>query len=322
MSSIEWTDQTWNPFVGCSKISPGCDHCYAIRMANRFDFPHYRGLVSSMDWTGNINRAPQHIVEKPLRTKKPTVFFVNSMSDMFHDRVQDDWLTECFDIMNRCPHHVFQILTKRPSRAVKKTGELGLKWGNHMWAGVSIEEDKYALPRSRELMKLPANVRFVSCEPLLGALPSLPIDQLDWVIAGGESGIERTVRPTDINWFRDLRDRCRFAGVPFFFKQWGAFNAAGKRGSKGENGHVLDRHEIFEMPASAYDQLTKPDPRWVRVVPPHAQRRPGDRLAHSEPPFVIEGEPTDDQHEYILAVIGDAPSTYQNPNRKLTSEGK
>lgn len=322
MSSIEWTDQTWNPFVGCSRISAGCDNCYAIRMANRFKFPHYQGLVSSMDWTGKLNRAPEHIFEKPLRTKRPTVFFVNSMSDLFHENAQDEWIIEAFETMTRCPQHVFQVLTKRPARAVKKTRQLGLVWSDNIWAGVSIEEDKYALPRSRELAKIPAKVRFVSCEPLLGPLPSLPISQIDWVIAGGESGIQKSVRAPDINWFRDLRDRCRVAGVPFFFKQWGSYDARGNKGSKHDNGHILDGHEIFEMPASAYDQLTKPDPRWVRYIAPYACRRPVERFAASEPGFVIDGQPTDDRDEYVIARISDTPATYRNPNRKLTHGGE
>lgn len=316
MSNIEWTDQTWNPFVGCSKISPGCDNCYAIRMANRIKLPHYRSLVSSMDWTGKLNRAPQHIVEKPLRRAKPTVFFVNSMSDIFHENAEDDWIVEAFDIMNRSPQHVFQVLTKRPARAVKKTRELGLVWGDHIWAGVSIEADKYAVPRSRELAKLPAKVRFVSCEPLLGALPSLPIDQLNWVIAGGESGVSKSVRAPDPMWFYDLRDRCRAAGVPFFFKQWGTYNANGARQSKKANGHLLGGREIFEMPASAYDQLVKPDPRWVRIER-HAAMSPSKRLASSGARYVVNGKPSDDQTEFVLGVLSDDPGTYENPNRAL-----
>lgn len=318
MTSIEWTDQTWNPYVGCSKISSGCDHCYAVSMANRFKFPHYQGLVSQMDWTGQLNRAPKHIFDKPLNTKKPSVFFVNSMSDIFHENAKDDWIVEVFDIMNRTPRHVFQILTKRPSRSVKKTKELGLKWSDHMWAGVSIENDNFAIPRSRELLKIDASVRFVSCEPLLGALPSLPIQDLDWIIAGGESGVRSTVRPAEVEWFRDLRDRCRKAHVPFFFKQWGSFNEVGKRQSKAKNGHLLDGEEIFEMPATAYDQLLKPDPRWVRIVKPQAHQTPSERYATSEPAYIVNGVPLDDVGEYALAVLGESPATYQNPNRALT----
>lgn len=314
MSAIEWTDATWNPQVGCSRISAGCDNCYAIRMANRFNHAHYDGLVEAMDWTGKINRAPRHIVEKPLRTRKPTVFFVNSMSDMFHEDMDDAWIAENFEIMNRSPRHVFQVLTKRPSRAVKKTQELGLVWGDHIWAGVSIESDEFAKSRAREIMKVPAKVRFVSAEPLLSALPSLPVADLDWIIAGGESGVGKTVRAPDPNWFRDLRDRCRAAGVPFFFKQWGSFDESGARASKKANGHLLDGEEIFEMPASAYDQMPRPDPRWKRVAAT-AKVRPSERYEVSSAPFRVGSQAFEDETDAFLAVMaGDGELLADNPN--------
>lgn len=324
MSTIEWTDATWNPQVGCSRISAGCDNCYAIRMASRFNHPHYSGVVEKMDWTGKINRAPEHIINKPLKTRKPTVFFVNSMSDMFHEDMEDDWIVENFDVMNRSPHHVFQILTKRPSRMVKLTQRLNLNWADNMWAGTSIESDKYAIPRSRELMKVPAKVRFVSAEPLLSALPSLPIDELDWVIAGGESGVARTVRAPNIDWFRDLRDRCRAAGVPFFFKQWGSFDARGVKASKKSNGHLLDGEEIFEMPASAYDQMPRPDPRWKRVGE-LAHVTPSDRYMVSSAPFRVGSQAFEDEIDAVLAAVGgsgDPLSDNPNYETKLTCYGK
>lgn len=328
MSSIEWTDATWNPVVGCDRISTGCDHCYAITMARRFNHIHYTGLVADDDWTGIINAAPDHIWDKPLRTRKPTVWFVNSMSDMFHDQVQDEWIVRVFDIMNRSPRHVFQVLTKRPSRMVKKTKELGLRWSDNIWAGTSIESDKYALGRSRELLKVPALVRFVSAEPLLSALPSLPVADLDWLIAGGESGNQKTVRPCDPDWLRDLRDRCAAAVTPFFFKQWGAFGEDGKRRSKGDNGHMLDGREIFEMPASAYDQMPTPDPRWLRHTGGgkarygEAELTPSERFdasAAAKEFFIVHGRAFDDEGEAVIELLkGDGPSTsYQareNPN--------
>lgn len=273
MSQIEWTDETWNPVVGCTRISAGCDHCYAVLMATRLQGSavkrgkpiHYLNVIKDGDWSDVIARAPAGIFNKPLRTLKPTVYFVNSMSDMFHENTPDDAIMDAFKVMNACPHHTFQVLTKRPSRMVKKTVELGLKWSDNIWAGCSIEQDKFAAPRSRELLKVPAKLRFVSAEPLLGPLPSLDVADLDWVIAGGESGNATTVRPMAREWVRDLRDRCRAAGTPFFFKQWGAYGEDGERRSKGENGHLLDGEEIFEMPAQAYDRLITPDPRWTRI---------------------------------------------------------
>lgn len=320
MSSIEWTDTTWNPIVGCDRLSPGCDHCYAIKMASRLTrVPHYSGVVAKGDWTGVINLAPDRIVEGPLRRRQPTVYFVNSMSDMFHDGVDDAWLRRFFDIMNRCPQHIFQVLTKRPARMVKKTQELGLKWSRNIWAGTSIEEDKYARPRVRELLKVPASIRFVSCEPLLGPLPSLDVAALDWVIAGGESGIFKTVRSCDPSWLRDLRDRCRATGTPFFFKQWGAFGEDGARRSKKENGHMLDEEEIFEMPAVAYDMLASPDPRWTRIEK-ELQSKPSRRLALATYPLVANGEGTDNVIEYIFHKMKNEETTFENPNFRVLSK--
>lgn len=314
MSSIEWTDTTWNPIVGCDRLSPGCDHCYAIKMASRLTrVDHYNNVVAKGDWTGVINLAPDRIVAIPLRRSKPTVYFVNSMSDMFHEMVEDEWLIRFFDIMNRCPQHIFQLLTKRPARMVKKTQELGLKWSRNIWAGTSIEEDKYARPRVRELLKVPASIRFVSCEPLLGPLPSLDVAALDWVIAGGESGIFKTVRPCDPAWLRELRDRCRATSTPFFFKQWGAYDGSGKRGSKKDNGHLLDAEEIFEMPAVAYDMLSSPDARWTRIAKV-AQPTPSKRKAASAYPFVAAGEGTDDLTDFIFHKMASEETTFENPN--------
>jgi len=314
MSSIEWTDTTWNPIVGCDRLSPGCDHCYAIKMASRLTrVAHYNGVVAQGDWTGLINLAPDRIVEIPLRRRQPTVYFVNSMSDMFHDMVEDEWLIRFFDIMNRCPQHIFQLLTKRPARMVKKTQELGLKWSRNIWAGTSIEADKYARARVRELLKVPASIRFVSCEPLLGPLPSLDVAALDWVIAGGESGIFKTVRPMDRAWLRDFRDRCRVANTPFFFKQWGAFGEDGARRSKKQNDHMLDGEEIFEMPAVAYDMLASPDPRWTRIEKT-AQPTPSKRKAASAYPLIVAGEGTNNVTEFVYHKMMDDEGTFENPN--------
>lgn len=334
VSTIEWTDLTWNPIVGCHRISAGCDHCYASKMATRLNHvrgpAHYQGVATGGDWTGIINLAPPRIVEAPLGKTKPSIYFVNSMSDMFHEGVQDSWLIRFFEVMNAAKQHTFQVLTKRPSRAVQKTKELGLRWSDNIWAGASIELDKYSIPRSRELLKLPAAIRFVSAEPLLGALPNLPVERLDWIIAGGESGIAKTVRPSDPDWYRDLRDRCRAANTPFFFKQWGTYGEDGIRRSKGENGHMLDGEEIFEMPAVAYDRLSTPDPRWVRVhketkgraINGVAAATPDQRFQSATGKYVIGGDHTSDDDEEIVWSMLKGIETTPNPNKaeKLARE--
>lgn len=332
MSQIEWTDLTWNPWVGCTEVGSGgpCAHCYAIKIANRFDHQHYEGLTAKgpdnrIGWTGRVNRAPAHVFDKPKREKQPSVFFVNSMSDMFHHAVDDDWLIEAFEIMNSCPQHTFQVLTKRPARMASKTRDLGLRWGPNIWAGTSVGEDKYAQPFVDSLMKVPAKLRFVSAEPLLEPLPSLEIDKIDWLIVGGESGQERSVRPMDPEWVRDLLRRSRAAGTPFFFKQWGAFGQDGKKRSKAANGHLLDGEEIFEMPADAYDRLKAngraPDPRWTRI-PERAMFTPAERFEASAVPFVAKGEATTCEEEFALSKLRGDPGTFENPQRlkKLVSE--
>lgn len=356
MSQIEWTDQTWNPCVGCKRISAGCDNCYAIlearRKVNRDSMPQYRDVTAYTDgmksdaplayagpksglprpdgavlnWTNKIGVAGPRVFNAPLGTKKPTVFFVNSMSDLFHDGVDDYVLNAVFAIMNQCERHTFQVLTKRPSRMALKTRELGLKWTHNIWAGTSIEEDKYARPRLRELLKVPAKLRFVSAEPLLSPLPSLEVEKIDWLIVGGESTLwPKGCRPMDPHWARDLLRRCRAAKTPFFFKQWGSYGPDGLWRDKAENGHLLDGDEIFEMPADAYDRLKahgrSPDPRWSRI-PKRALSRPADRLAASAVPYVVQGQATTSDEDYVLSLMRDDANTYENPQRpkKLVSE--
>lgn len=355
MSAIEWTDRTWNPLVGCKRISAGCDNCYAILEARRkwkhAAMPQYHevtaytdgmksdiplsyggskcGLArpsgSVLNWTNKIGVAGPRVFNEPLRRRKPTVFFVNSMSDLFHDGVEDEDLKEAFAIMNQCEQHTFQVLTKRPSRMATKTRDLGLNWTANIWAGASVEEDKYARPRVRELLKVPAPLRFVSAEPLLGALPSLEIKKIDWLIVGGESGNGKGVRPMQREWARDLLRRSREAQTPFFFKQWGAWGEDGVRRSKEDNGHLLDGEEIFEMPADAYDRLKAhgraPDPRWTRIAK-RAMTTPAARLEASALPYVARGEGTTSDEDYILSLMRGDPETYENPQRlkKLVSE--
>jgi protein gp37 len=354
MSNIGWTDKTWNPIAGCKRISPGCDNCYAILEARRKvshpRMPHYHDVTaytdgmksnvpliyagpkcglprpdgSVLNWTNKIGVAGNRLFYAPLRIKAPTVFFVNSMSDLFHEGVSDEVLVEVFKIMNQCPQHTFQVLTKRPSRMVLKTRELSLKWTSNIWAGVSVEEDKYARPRVRELLKVPAKLRFVSAEPLLGALPSLEVESIDWLIVGGESGRGNSIRPMDRAWALDLRNRARLAGTPFFFKQWGAYGEDGVLRSKTDNGHLLAGEEIFEMPADAYDRLKSngrvPDPSWTRI-PKQAMRTPTNRFVASANLLVIDGIAETDEDEFVLQKMKGERDAYENPQRlkKLVS---
>ncbi len=230
-SSIEWTQTTWNPVTGCTKISPGCKHCYAERMAIRLQAmrqPRYRdGFEVTL----------QHdLVELPLRWKLPRIIFVNSMSDLFHKDVPSDFIQRCFDVMCRAPQHTFQILTKRTERLVEMAP--ALPWPANIWMGTSIESADYAW-RAKLLAKVGAAVRFLSVEPLLGPIPRLPLKRIDWVIVGGESG--PGARPVREEWIVQIRDRCQTAAVPFFFKQWGGIR-------KWEAGRQLDGRTWDEMP--------------------------------------------------------------------------
>lgn len=211
-SEIEWTDATWNPVTGCTQLSPGCDNCYALRFAERFrgvpGHPYEQGFDLKL-WPARL--------ELPLTWKRPRRIFVNSMSDLFHEAVPDEHIMAVFDVMVRADWHIFQVLTKRPGRMAKLASKL--PWPDHIWAGTSVELDRYAWRANSDLRQVPAAVRFVSAEPLLGPLPSLELDHLQWVIAGGESGWRH--RPCDESWVVDLRDRCVDADVAFFLKQWG-----------------------------------------------------------------------------------------------------
>jgi protein gp37 len=210
-SGIEWTDATWNPITGCTKISPGCKNCYAERLAIRLRAmgnPRYRdGFKVTL-------QEDQLIL--PLRWKQPRRIFVNSMSDLFHEAVPESYVRRVFDVMLAAPHHVFQVLTKRSERLAELAPSL--PWASHIWQGVSVESRRY-VSRIIALQSVPALVRFLSIEPLLGPIPHLPLGGVDWVIVGGESGGGR--RPMAPDWVREIRDQCLAADVPFFFKQWG-----------------------------------------------------------------------------------------------------
>ena len=211
-SAIEWTSATWNPVTGCSKVSPGCAHCYAETFAERFRGVHGHPYEQGFD----LKLWPERL-DLPLRWRRPRRIFVNSMSDLFHEGVPDGFVADVFAAMERASWHTFQILTKRPERLVALAS--GLPWPPNVWMGVSIENRRF-IHRADLLRQVPAAVRFISAEPLLGPLYGLRLDDVDWLIVGGESGPR--ARPMHPGWARQLRDRCCAASVAFFFKQWGA----------------------------------------------------------------------------------------------------
>jgi len=210
-SPIELTEATWNPVTGCDKVSPGCAHCYAERMAKRLHAMGQRNYAHGFELT----LQPQ-MLELPLRWKRAKRVFVNSMSDMFHTNVPLEFIQRAFDVMSRADWHQFQILTKRADRLLALDPHLD--WQPHIWMGVSVENPRFQY-RIDHLRETRAHVKFLSLEPLLGPLPNLDLRGIDWVIVGGESGPH--ARPMDPEWVRDIRDQCRDAGVAFFFKQWG-----------------------------------------------------------------------------------------------------
>jgi protein gp37 len=232
-SGIEWTDATWNPVTGCTKVSPGCKHCYAERLALRL-----RAMGNLRYRNGfSVTLHPDQLT-LPLRWRQPRRVFVNSMSDLYHDAVPDDFISQVFEVMTRADWHIFQVLTKRSDRLERLADRL--PWAPNIWQGVSVENAKYTW-RIRHLRAVPASVRFLSVEPLLGSIPNLPLDGIHWVIVGGESGGGR--RPVAAEWVRQIRDQCLSAGVPFFFKQWG-----GRTPKSG--GRVLDGRTWDQVPAS------------------------------------------------------------------------
>jgi protein gp37 len=210
-SHIEWTESTWNPVTGCTKVSAGCKHCYAERMAKRLQVmgsPRYQNGFA-------VTLHPD-LVDAPRRWKAPRVIFVNSMSDLFHPDVPFEFIARIFETMRECSQHTFQILTKRSERLLEVKGRLS--WPDNVWMGVSVEDDR-VLHRVAHLKHVPAAVRFLSCEPLIGEISRLNLDEIDWVIVGGESG--PGARPMKIEWVRSIFRECRRAGTAFFFKQWG-----------------------------------------------------------------------------------------------------
>jgi protein gp37 len=213
-SSIEWTESTWNPLTGCTKISPGCKFCYAERMAKRLQGMRQPRYANGFELTLH-----EDVLELPLSWKKPQLIFVNSMSDMFHDDVPSWFIQKTFDVMRRASWHQFQVLTKRSDNLLEMSPSIA--WPENVWMGVSVERQDY-VSRIDDLRETGAAVKFLSLEPLLGPLQDLELRAIDWVIVGGESG--PGARPMDEEWVLEIKAQCRKAKVPFFFKQWGGFN--------------------------------------------------------------------------------------------------
>lgn len=238
-SSIEWTDATWNPVTGCTQVSAGCDNCYALRLAER-----WRGIPGHPYEQGFDLRVWEERVVTPLRWKQPRRIFVNSMSDLFHHEIPDEFIFRIFRTMVEADWHVFQVLTKRSARLARLATRL--PWPENIWAGVSVEQDRFTW-RVDHLRQVPSAVRFVSAEPLLGPLPTLSLVGVDWLISGGESGPGH--RPCDIGWVRELRDRCSQSGVAYFHKQWGGKTS--KSGGRLLDGDTWDQYPTPKLRAGS-----------------------------------------------------------------------
>jgi len=230
-SSIEWTESTWNPITGCTKVSLGCKNCYAERLALRLCAMGRANYANGFKLTLH-----EHAIEIPLAWRKPRVIFVNSMSDLFHEDVPFAFIRRVFDVMRRADRHLFQILTKRSARLVELAPSL--EWPENVWMGVTVEHADYRA-RIDDLRGTSAATKFASLEPLLGPVPDLDLSGIDWVIVGGESG--PGARPMKKEWVLDIRDQCRAAGAAFFFKQWGGTN-------KKKSGRVLEGRTYDEWP--------------------------------------------------------------------------
>ncbi|MGO9376332.1 MAG: phage Gp37/Gp68 family protein [Syntrophobacteraceae bacterium] len=239
-SKIEWTNSTWNPSVGCTKISPGCANCYAEKFALRLQG---RGIASYE--SGFEFKMLQNRLLEPLKRRKPTTFFVNSMSDLFHEDMEDAFIAKVIDIMKQTPHHTYQILTKRADRMASYFGFM--KPPPNAWLGVSVENRKHGIPRIEYLRGIDATVRFLSIEPLLEDLGEIDLSMLHWVIVGGESG--PAARKMEVCWVERIRDQCLQYGISFFFKQWGTWGPDGVKRSKAKNGRLLAGREWSEMPS-------------------------------------------------------------------------
>lgn len=231
-SKIEWTGSTWNPTTGCTKLSSGCQNCYALRMALRLKAMGVEKYANGFGLTLHEDE----LIE-PYNWRKPRTVFVNSMSDLFHEEIPDRFILETFNVMNQNPMHTFQVLTKRAERLAEISEKI--KWTKNIWMGVTIESSDY-LSRIECLNYTQAFVKFLSLEPLLGPISTLNLSQIDWVIVGGESGPQ--ARPISEEWVLVIKDQCKLADVPFFFKQWGGKN-------KKKTGKLLQGKVYCEMPS-------------------------------------------------------------------------
>lgn len=240
-SRIEWTEQTWNPTVGCTKVSPGCKHCYAETMAWRLKAMGVQGYGNGF----RLTLMPERLAE-PLERRKPTVYFVNSMSDLFHDKVPFDYIRRIFDVMAHAQQHTFQILTKRAERMAKFCR--GIDVPTNAWLGVSVENRKHGVPRIDVLRTIDAKVRFLSVEPLLEDLGVIDLAGIHWVIVGGESGPK--ARPMRKEWVDGVKRQCDQAEVAFFFKQWGTWGVDGQKRSKKANGRKYSGRVWDTMPTA------------------------------------------------------------------------
>ena len=234
-STIEWTHATWNPVTGCNKISPGCKHCYAERMAMRLRAMRQPNYNNGFELTIH-----KHMLERPLQWKKPMFIFVNSMSDLFHEDVPETFIQQVFETMRRASWHYFQILTKRSERLLELNSNIS--WPNNVWMGVSVENQKYSY-RIDHLRTTNAHVKFLSLEPLIGRLSNLDLENINWVIVGGESG--PGARPMDKEWVIEIRDQCLSTHVPFFFKQWGGTRK--KKAGRTLEGRIWDQMPLKSM---------------------------------------------------------------------------
>lgn len=238
-SKIEWTEQTWNPTTGCTKVSPGCKNCYAETMARRLQAMGAKGYENAFQ----LRLVPERISD-PVKRKKPTIFFVNSMSDVFHEDVPYEYIDKIFETIKATPQHTYQILTKRAARMAEYFADKSVP--KNAWIGVSVEDREYGVPRIDYLRKVNASIRFLSVEPLLECVGELDLTGIHWVIVGGESG--RNARPMKPQWAESIRNQCETAGVAFFFKQWGGWGADGVKRAKKNNGRELQGRTWDEMP--------------------------------------------------------------------------
>lgn len=239
LSKIEWTEHTWNPITGCTQISPGCENCYAKAMSHRLKSMGVRGYENGFEISIMEERLKQ-----PLFRKKPTKYFVNSMSDLFHEGVSDIFIDKVFEVIRSTPHHIYQILTKRASRLAIYFSDRSVP--DNAWIGVSVEDIQYGIPRIEKLRSISASVRFLSIEPLLENLGKINLEGINWVIVGGESGPR--ARPMKKEWVVDIKKQCENSKVAFFFKQWGGWGADGKKRSKKANGRKLEGKIFDGMP--------------------------------------------------------------------------